>query len=127
MTPDVTPTPQPSAEPVSPVREFSLSPHTALPLSRSLVVRGETIDFGSDWHFPMDEAVVERVIATLAARRNGDIFIAAGDVFDASERQDTSAWTSNFLAALARVYPTVLYTPGNHCLRSREDPWSSYV
>jgi hypothetical protein len=103
-----------------------VSPKTELPLSRSLLLNCESFDFASDYHLPCNEQVVEAVIAALAARKQSDTFICVGDLFDAGDGEDRSAAISSFLTRLSRIYELVLYTPGNHCLRSREEPWASF-
>ena len=102
------------------------SPHTDQPLSRTIEVCGERFDVASDYHLPVDERIVQKVVETLAARRDADVFICVGDIFDAKEGEDRSIPISSFLSTVARIYPYVLYVPGNHCLRSREEPWASF-
>jgi hypothetical protein len=103
-----------------------VSPKTALPLSRSIQINSESFDFASDYHLPCNEVVVGNVIDALAARKQSDTFICVGDLFDAGNGEDRSAAISSFLTKLSEIYPVVLYTPGNHCLRSRAEPWASF-
>jgi hypothetical protein len=102
------------------------SPRTNLPLSGTFDIQREKFDVGSDWHLPVNPVVVREVISELARRRNSEIFVCTGDIFDAKDGEDRSAPISEFLSMLARFYSTVLYTPGNHCLRSRKNPWDSF-
>jgi hypothetical protein len=103
-----------------------VSPKTALALSRTLEVNGESFDFASDYHLPINQAVVDKVIETLVQRKQSDIFVCVGDVFDADKGEDRSEAISDFLTKLSKAYSLVLYTPGNHCLRSRDNPWESF-
>lgn len=111
-----------------PEREATPTTVTTRPvaLSRSIQIQGETFDLSSDWHLPMDTRVTDQFLRSLIATKNGDIFICAGDVFDAHESQDTSSWVSQLLTELAGHYSLVLYVPGNHCLRSKSEPWSGF-
>lgn len=55
-----------------------------------------------------------------------DVLFLLGDLFDAVNGQDRSKEVNEVLAACARMYDVVIYTPGNHCLRGRENPWESF-
>lgn len=105
---------------------FALSPHTNIPLSSSLSINGERFDFGSDWHLPRDPLVIRRATNTIINNKTSDLFICLGDVIDASDGSDTTEWTELFLYSLAHSFENVLYLPGNHCLRSRSNPWGSF-
>lgn len=102
------------------------SPYTNLPLCRTIVVNEESFDIASDWHLPGDNDLIERIVCSITAVRGSDVFICAGDVVDAGNGEDRSGVISQLLNRLASIYETVLYVPGNHCLRSREHPWSSF-
>lgn len=104
-----------------------LSPTTKKELTATVNINGENFDIASDWHFPLDEeGLCIKALAALKARKKSEVFICSGDIFDSGNGEDTSAWCSRFINALAEIYPAVLYVPGNHDLRGRENPWKSF-
>jgi hypothetical protein len=111
---------------ILPQATFDFSPLTKIPLSSSISIHGERVDFGSDWHLPRDPVVIKRATDTIINRKTSDLFICLGDVIDASDGSDTTRWTEIFLRSLAHSFGNVLYIPGNHCLRSRANPWESF-
>ena len=109
-----------------PKATFEFSPLTNIPLSQSISINGERIDFGSDWHLPRDPVVIKRATDTIINRKTSELFICLGDVIDASDGSNTTQLTEIFLRSLAHSFKNVLYVPGNHCLRSRINPWESF-
>lgn len=114
------PQPEPNAQ------IYEKSPKTQLSLSRTIQVQNENFEIASDWHLPMDRSVLDKMIATLKMYKHCDVFVCMGDIFDAGNCEDTSKFVSEFLTKLAEIYPAVLYSPGNHCIRSRDNPWLSF-
>lgn len=108
-------------------RTASRAPYTDLPICKTLLIRGETFDIASDWHLPTSEVVIPPVLRGIEKTGQAGMFICAGDVFDARNGEDTSFYVSKLLNGLAKLYDLVLYVPGNHCLRSRANPWSSFT
>jgi hypothetical protein len=102
------------------------SPGTNLTLYKNIEVAGESFDIASDWHLPSDERLIDTFVRSLERLRSADIFICAGDVFDARNGEDRSLPVSLLMNRLAEKYEAVLYVPGNHCLRSRANPWESF-
>jgi predicted phosphodiesterase len=103
-----------------------LSPSTALPLTKMVTIRDEAFEIASDWHLPMDESVLHRVVDEIIRRKQADVFLCVGDVFDAQQGEETSKWVGKLLNALSRAFNYVAFVPGNHCLRSKEAPWDSF-
>ena len=96
-------------------------------ISTSVRIKGEVFDIASDWHLPISEEVIPSVLRLIQKTVRGDTFICAGDVFDARNGEDTSFYVSKLLNGLSKLYDLVLYVPGNHCLRSRANPWNSFT
>jgi hypothetical protein len=111
----------------TPEYERLLSPESQLPLTKSVVIKGEVFDITSDLHLPMDQAVVDRVIEDIVSNQQAETLFCVGDIFDAQNGEDTSAFVSDYLTKLARAYPQIVYPPGNHCLRSKDEPWGNFT
>ena len=107
-------------------RLLTHSPGTNLTLCKNIEVAGESFDIASDWHLPSDERLIDTFVRSIEHLRSADIFICAGDVFDARNGEDRSLPVSLLMNRLAEKYDAVLYVPGNHCLRSRANPWESF-
>jgi hypothetical protein len=108
-------------------RSATHSIYADVALSTSVRVKGKGFDIASDWHLPIIEDVIPSVLRLIHKRARGYTFICAGDVFDVRNGEDTSFYVSKLLNVLSKLYEVVLYVPGNHCLRSRANPWNSFT
>ena len=89
-----------------------------------LEIAGKQADVGSDWHIKPE--ALPRAIDHLRENRKSELLFCMGDLFDAQEGQDTSAAINELLQAIAPGYEAVIFTPGNHDLRGRDNPWGSF-
>ncbi len=94
-------------------------------------------DYGSDIHFRAEGLSPQKAAEGLACRfaehQSSAALILPGDLYHAESSAnwrvglDTSRAINLFLHELRKMYQTVLYVPGNHCLRREspvDDPWA---
>lgn len=87
---------------------------------------GFQFDIGSDWHLELNKYVPEEVAKRIEAASRSRVLFWLGDVFDTVDGQDSSREINDLMERLASKYSKVIFTPGNHDLRGRENPWSQF-
>lgn len=94
-------------------------------LVKTININGENFDVGSDWHLPLGEINTSSMLRAIKKSKGSDVFFCVGDLFTTSSGEDSSNNLSEFLSMAAEEYPLVVFIPGNHDLRGREDPFDS--
>lgn len=90
-------------------------------------LNGLKIDVGSDWHLPPSNADLlagfkERIVS----EKGSSILFCVGDIIETSDGLDSSRLIVKLLNELATVYRGVIFVPGNHDLRGRQEPWNDF-
>jgi len=89
---------------------------------------GIQFDVGSDWHLPPDNTDLLKGFAKRVASEQGSsILVLAGDVIETSDGLNSASLICSLLADLSKVYRGVIFAPGNHDLRGRENPWGDFA
>lgn len=87
---------------------------------------GLDFDVGSDWHLPLDDTKTNDCVENVKVHQKSEYLFLLGDIFDTDQGQDSSNHINDLLAKLIRVYDLIFFVPGNHDLRGRDLPWSSF-
>jgi hypothetical protein len=96
-------------------------------LIKTFVINGQSVDVGSDWHYPLSDASTPAKIVAHVKRVQGSrVLFCLGDLFDTPDGQDSTAPINETVSAFAKLYDQVVFTPGNHDLRGRNEPWDSF-
>ncbi len=106
-------------------------------LVNTVSIGNKNFDYGSDFHFRAEglspQKAAEGLASRIAEHQTSGTLILPGDLYHAESSAnwkvglDTSRAINAFLRELRKIYQTVLYVPGNHCLRREsptEDPWA---
>ncbi len=94
-------------------------------LVRQFNLDGKQVDIGSDYHLE-GEGVIGRAVARIKREQRSEVLFCIGDLCNAEHGEDTSPRINEFLTGVASLYDRVIFTPGNHDLRGRENPWGSF-
>jgi|SRR6185436_3054064 len=91
-------------------------------------ISGFSFDVGSDWHLPPDRLeVLNSFPDHIKSQQGSDILFCVGDVIETSDGLNSSAHISKLLDGLSDLYKVIIFTPGNHDLRGRNNPWSDFA
>ncbi|MCB0329273.1 MAG: metallophosphoesterase [Bdellovibrionales bacterium] len=102
------------------------APLTQYSLVRTVNINGENFDIGSDWHFPIELELAEAAAKRISQAKGSDILFCGGDLNLTDKGQDSSHWVSSFLHEVSKSYAVVVFVPGNHDLRGRDNPFQSF-
>ena len=92
-------------------------------LLKEIRINGLRAQLGSDHHVPLSAA--RHYACELIAEQSADVLFLLGDLFQVGDA-DPSPQINFLIGLLAGHYDDIVYVPGNHCLRGRADPWSSF-
>jgi hypothetical protein len=96
-------------------------------LITQFTIHGHAVDVGSDWHYKLTEPdVVGRMVEHVKRAKQSSVFYCLGDLFDTPDGQDSTEAINRAVSGFAELYDQVIFTPGNHDLRGRENPWQSF-
>jgi hypothetical protein len=97
-------------------------------LIRKYAIDGKPIDVGSDWHFDLHEpGIVGRIIGHIAGRKQSEALFLMGDIFQVKAGDDSAEPLKELVEGLAERYDHIIFTPGNHDLRNRKNPWAAFA
>ncbi len=84
-----------------------------------------SFDYGSDYHFDLKNYTPKKVSEIIKKYKKNNILIFTGDLYDNFKGKDLSQEVEEVLNRLVGLgwYEYVLYTPGNHDIRSIEKPF----
>ena len=99
--------------------------NTKLSLIKTFSIDDFSFDVGSDWH--ISSANIEKVITNIISNKKSNLLFCVGDLVDSDDGQDVSGLVIEILNRLSLFYRSVIFMPGNHCLRGRKDPWNSFL
>lgn len=90
-------------------------------------LHGKTIDVGSDWHLDLQQTdIVGRAVNHIKNNRKSEVLFCMGDLFNTPNGENSSGAIREFLEGISGSYDHVIFTPGNHDLRGRENPWTDF-
>ena len=84
------------------------------------------MQIGSDFHYPLDTQVSVVVWDILREYQKWVILCLNGDIFDTPEGQDSSQKVSQVISLIAKEVEKLIFVPGNHDLRWRNNPLESF-
>lgn len=90
-------------------------------------VNGFSFDVGSDWHLPPDrKELLDSFSLRIEKEQGSDILFCVGDVIETSDGLNSATYINKLLDGLSELYKVIIFTPGNHDLRGRNNPWSDF-
>jgi hypothetical protein len=80
---------------------------------------------GSDFHFSLDQGI-DSIIQQLKKEKKSEVLFFLWDVFETRNGEDSSSEINNLISEISEMFQHIIFTPGNHDLRWRVDPWESF-
>jgi hypothetical protein len=93
-----------------------------VPPLRTIDVRGTSFDLGSDWHYDL-ETPTDQIVEHIRRAQQSSTLLCLGDVFLTENGEDATGQINALLEGLSPHFEEIFFSPGNHDLRGRPDPW----